>query len=136
MKFLEDKLEALDIYFAPKKESEKWLLILGVAGIIAYLGYSLLLPYTEDLYNKSEREKKRIQKSIADNNTYLNSITVGGDRDFYVKKFDNDIVQKNKKIINVNDKIKFIDTNLEKLSDMLVQSKIVVQVFKFNYTKS
>ena len=71
MKFLEDKLEALDIYFAPKKESEKWLLILGVAGIIAYLGYSLLLPYTEDLYNKSEREKKRIQKSIADNNTYL-----------------------------------------------------------------
>jgi len=25
MKYLEDKLEALDIYFAPKKESEKWV---------------------------------------------------------------------------------------------------------------
>jgi len=35
MKFLEDKLEALDAYFAPKKESEKWIVILGVAGVIA-----------------------------------------------------------------------------------------------------
>jgi len=65
MKYLEDKLEALDIYFAPKKESEKWVVILGIAGIIAYLGYAYLLPYTEDLYNKSERSKKSIQKSIS-----------------------------------------------------------------------
>jgi hypothetical protein len=123
MKFIEDKLEELDIYFAPKKESEKWLLILGVAGIIAYLGYSLLLPYTEDLYNTSERTKKRVQKSIADNNTYLNSITVGGDREFYVKKFNHDIDVKKKNIVNINNKIKFIDSNLEKLSDMLFNQK-------------
>jgi len=123
MKFIEDKLEELDIYFAPKKESEKWLLILGVAGIIAYLGYSLLLPYTEDLYNTSERTKKRIQKSIVDNNTYLNSITVGGDREYYVKKFDNDILRKKKNIVHINNKIKFIDSNLEKLSDMLFNQK-------------
>jgi len=123
MKFIEDKLEELDIYFAPKKESEKWMLILGVAGIIAYLGYSLLLPYTEELYNKSEKTKKRIQKSIADNNTYLNSITVSGNREYYVKKYDNDIIVKKKNIINVNNKIKFIDGNLEKLSDMLFNQK-------------
>jgi len=123
MKFVEDKLEELDVYFAPKKESEKWLLILGVAGVIAYMGYELLLPYTEDLYNTSERSKKRVQKSIADNNTYLNSITVGGDRDFYVKKYTGDIIRKEKKIIHVNDKIKFIDSNLNKLSDMLFNQK-------------
>lgn len=123
MKFLEDKLEALDIYFAPKKESEKWIVILGIAGIIAYLGYAYLLPYTENLYNKSERSKKSIQKSIKDNNTYLNSITVGGDRDYYIKKFDNDIVVKNKKIVDTTDKIKFIDSNLQKLSGMLFNQK-------------
>ena len=123
MKLIEDKLEELDAYFAPKKENEKWLLILGVAGIIAYLGYSLLLPYTEELYNTSERSKKRIQKSINDNNTYLNSITKNGDREFFVKKFDHDIVIKKQKIININDKIKFIDSNLEKLSDMLFNQK-------------
>ena len=123
MKFLEDKLEALDIYFAPKKESEKWVVILGVAGVIAYLGYAYLLPYTEDLYKKSERSKKSIQKSITDNNTYLKSITVRGDRDYYVKKFDNDIVTKKQEIVNITDKTKFIDANLEKLSDMLFNQK-------------
>ncbi len=123
MKLLEDKLEELDVYFAPKKESEKWLMILGVAGIIGYLAYAYLLPYTENLYNKSERSKKSIQKSIVDNNTYLNSITVGGDREYYVKKFDNDISTKKTNIVNLKDKIKFINTNLEKLSDMLFNQK-------------
>ena len=123
MKFIEDKLEELDAYFEPKKESEKWLVILGVAGIIAYLAYAYLLPYTEDMYNKSDRSKKGIQKSIVDNNTYLNSITVGGDREYYVKKFDNDIVNKKKNIIKTNDKIIFINNNLNKLSDMLFNQK-------------
>ena len=123
MKFIEDKLEELDAYFAPKKESEKWLVILGVAGVIAYLAYAYLLPYTEEMYKKSERSKKGIQKSIVDNNTYLNSITVGGDRDFYVKKFDKDIVTKKDRIVNINNKITFIDKNLEKLSGMLFNQK-------------
>jgi len=123
MKFIEDKLEELDVYFAPKKESEKWLLIIGVAGIIAYLGYSLLLPYTEDLFKTSERSKKRIEKSISNNNTYLSSITKNGNRNHYVEKFDQDIVNKNKNIVTVNNKIKFINTNLEKLSDMLFNQK-------------
>ncbi len=123
MKFLENKLEALDTYFAPKKESEKWIVILGIAGVIAYLGYALLLPYTEDLYKTSERTKKSVQKSIADSNTYLRSITVGGDRDYYVKKFDQDIVNKKSNIVNLNNKIKFIDSNLAKLSDMLFNQK-------------
>ena len=123
MKFLEDRLEALDAYFAPKKESEKWIVILGVAGIIAYLAYAYLLPYTEKMYNKSEKTKKSIQKKIISNNTYLNSITVSGDRNYYVKKFDNDIVKKKSNIVKINNNIKFIDTNLEKLSDMLFNQK-------------
>jgi len=123
MKFIEDKLEELDSYFAPKKESEKWLVILGIAGMIAYLAYTYLLPYTEKVYKKSETSKKSIQKSIADNNIYLNSITVGGDREFYIKKFDREIVTKKNNIVNLNKKIKFINTNLEKLSGMLFNQK-------------
>ncbi len=123
MKFIEDRLEKMDAYFAPKKESEKWLLILGVAGIIAYLAYTFLLPYAEEMYNKSERTKKSIEKSIAEHKTYLNSITVSGDRDFYIKKFDNDIKTKKLKIVDFKKKITFIDKNLERLSDMLFNQK-------------
>jgi len=38
MRFIEDKLEELDGYFASKKENEKWLIIVGIAGIIALGG--------------------------------------------------------------------------------------------------
>ena len=123
MKFIEDKLEALDAYFAPKKESEKWLMILGVAGIIAYIAYAYLLPYTENMYKKSENTKKSIQKSIIDNNTYLNSITVSGDRDYYIKKFDNDIKKKKQRVVKIGENIQFVDKNLGKLSDMLFNQK-------------
>ena len=123
MKVLEDKLEALDEYFAPKKESEKWLVILGVAGVIAYIAYAFLLPYSEKMYKQSEASKKTIEKKLKDNNTYLASITVNGDRDFYVKKYDNDIKQKNKEIIQITNNIKFIDSSLNKLSDMLFNQK-------------
>jgi cell division protein FtsB len=123
MKFLEDKLEELDAYFAPKKESEKWLIILGIAGFITYLAYDFLLPYTEQLHKKSEVAKKAVEKSIKDNTIYLNSITVNGDRDYYVKKFTQDIAKKKQQIKKTKEKIAFIDKNLNKLSDMLFNQK-------------
>ena len=123
MKFLEDKLEGLDAYFAPKKENEKWMMILGVAALIAYIAYTYLLPYTEDKFKKTEREKQTIQSNIINNNTYLNSITVSGDRDYYIKKYDKDILIKKQKIVDTKKKITFIDQNLEKLSDMLFNQR-------------
>ena len=123
MKYIEDKLEQLDEYFAPKKESEKWLVILGVAGVIAYLAFAYLLPYTKDMYKKSDRTKKSLQKRIVDNNTYLNSITVAGDRNGKAKEYDNDILIKKKNVKETEDKIKFINNNLDKLSDMLFNQK-------------
>jgi uncharacterized protein YoxC len=123
MKFVEDNLEALDAYFADKKESEKWVVILGVAGIIAYLAYALLLPYTEELYKKSESNRKSVEKSIKDSEIYLKSITQNGDRDFYVKKFNRDIKAKKKSNVLLTKQITFIDKNLEKLSDMLFNQK-------------
>ncbi|QOR62551.1 hypothetical protein ACM66Z_03540 [Sulfurovum sp. ST-21] len=123
MKFLEDKLEELDAYFAPKKESEKWLIILGIAGFITYLAYDYLLPYTEQLHKKSEVAKKSVEKSIKDNRLYMRSITVNGDKDYYVKKYTQDIANKKKRIAKTKEKITFIDSNLNKLSDMLFNQK-------------
>lgn len=123
MKFIEDKLEVLDKYFAPKKESEKWMLILGLAGVIAYFAYAFILPETESMYKKSETRKKSIEKTLKNNTIYLNSITVNGDREFYVKKYDNDIKQKNMEIVKISSNIKFINHSLDKLSGMLFNQK-------------
>ncbi|HIE41298.1 MAG TPA: hypothetical protein EYP80_01400, partial [Candidatus Aenigmarchaeota archaeon] len=123
MRAFADELEKMDKYFSTKKENEKWLMILGVAGIIAFLAYTYLLPYAEGLHKSSEAKKNRLTKSIAAENTYLNSITVSGDRNYYIKKYDKDIQNKNKQIDTLNNKIAYINKSLEKLSGMLFNEK-------------
>jgi len=123
MKQIANKLEELDKYFLTKSENEKWGMIIVVAGLITFIAYSYFLPYAEDLLKKSEQTKSRLEKNIKTQQTYLQSITKGGDRDYYVKKFDADIHNKNNKIVRLNDTILYIDENLLKLSDMLFNQK-------------
>lgn len=123
MKFIEDKLESLDDYFATKKKNERQLIIAGVFVFIAFMAYYFVLPYTEEMYKKSETRKKSIQKSIADNKQYLNSITVNGDREFKIKQYDKDIASRKRNIISFNEKINYINASLKKLSDMLFDQK-------------
>jgi len=123
MKAIADELEKMDKYFANKKESEKWLMILGVAGIITMIAYMYLLPYSEEMYKTTEAEKNRLNKSIAEKNKYLNSITIGGDRNFYIKKYDRDIKNRKNRIIKLDKKIAYINSSLNKLSPMLFNQK-------------
>ncbi len=123
MKFIEDKLEALDDYFSTKKESEKWFIIVGIAAVIAYIGYAYLLPYTETMYKKSEQKRKTIEKRIQDNTLYLNSISRNGDREYKVKQLSKEISDKKQRIVQYNDKIRKINQSLERLSDMLFNKK-------------
>jgi hypothetical protein len=123
MKQIANKLEELDKYFLTKSENEKWGMIIVVAGIITFIAYSYFLPYAESLLKKSEQTKSRLEKNIQTQNTYLRSITVSGDRDYYVKKFNDDIHNKENKIVRLKDTILYIDENLLKLSDMLFNQK-------------
>ena len=119
MKAWIDTLNSLDEFFEPKSDNEKWMAIGMVFVVIGYLAYSLFLPYAEDRYNASDREKKKLQKSIITHKEYLNSITINGDREFYVKKYDRDIKVLKKKIVNSNDDISFISSSLEELSGLM-----------------
>ncbi len=123
MRVLADELEKMDKYFSAKKESDKWLMIVGVAGIIAFLAYTYLLPYAERLHKSSEAKKNRLTKSIAAENTYLNSITVNGDRSYYIKKYDKDIQSKKVQIVSLDKKIHYISVKLQELEGMLFNEK-------------
>ncbi len=112
-------LYSLDNFFKDKSENEKWMIILMITVIIGYLSYSLLLPYAEDKYKKSQSLKQRLDKSILANKKYINSISVGGDRDYYIKKYDSDILELERKIKKTNSDINFISAKLEELSPLL-----------------
>ena len=119
MRAIADKLEELDHYFENKKESEKWLMIALVAFVFGYVLYTYLFPYAEERYKQTQVQKEQIIKKIAEERSYLNSITVNGDRNFYVKKYDRDIANRKKWIKDYEGKIALLDSNFQKLSEIL-----------------
>ncbi len=123
MRAVADKLEELDHYFENKKESEKWVMIVLVALVFGYLLYTYLFPYAEEKYKNSQIQKEQITKKIAEETKYLNSITIGGDRNFYVKKFDRDIKARKNWIANYDKKINLLDEKFQRLSEILFNKK-------------
>jgi Tfp pilus assembly protein PilO len=109
----------MDQYFSTKSETEKWLIIILIASVVGYILYLYLFPYAEDRYNQSLMTQKRLQKKIAEEKTYLRSITVNGDRNFYVKKFDREIAKKKAAIKNYQERIALLDRSFQKLSEVL-----------------
>jgi len=116
-------LLSLDNFFKEKSENEKWMIILMIVSVIGYMAYSLFLPYAEDKLNNSTKKRNSLQKSIRENKQYIQSITVGGDRDYYIKKYDKDIITLEKNIQKANDNINFISSRLEELSPLLFNKK-------------
>ena len=116
-------LHSLDDFFKDKSENEKWMIIMMLTVVIGYLSYTLFLPYAEDKYDHSISEKNRLDKSIRINRQYINSITVGGDRDHYIKKYDKDISSLEQNIKKSNKDINFISAKLEELSPLLFNKK-------------
>ena len=116
-------LESLDNLFKEKGENEKWMMIGLIVLVIGYLAYSLFLPYAEEQKNNSQRTKKALQKSIAEHKQYIASITVSGNRDFYVNKYSTDISNLEKNILQVNSDINFISSQLDELSPLLFNKK-------------
>jgi len=112
-------LNDLDSFFGAKSENEKWMLIGMVFVVIGYMSYSLFLPYAEEQYKQSARKKESLQKSIMSNKKYLQGITIRGDRDAYIKKYDNQIASLKKSIMLSHDEITFISASLEELSPLM-----------------
>ncbi len=112
-------LMVLDNFFKDKSENEKWMIIFLITLVIGYLSYSLFLPYAEDKYHKSIAKKRKLEQSIMKNKQYIASITINGDRDFYIKKYDKDIKNLEDGIKKINLDINYISSKLEELSPLL-----------------
>jgi len=119
MKIWIDILNSLDEFFKEKSDNEKWMLIGMVFVVIGYVSYSSFLPYAEDQYNQSVRKRETLEKSIASHEQYLRGITQNGDRDFYIKKYDNEILGIKKHINSTHDEITFIQSGLDELNELM-----------------
>jgi len=123
MKEIVNILNRLDDYFELKSENEKWMMIGVLTLVIGYLSYTFFYPFAEEKYNRAQKTNQSLEKSIRTSKEYLQSITLNNDRDYYVKKYDNDIKNLNKNIESANDDISFISISLEELSPLLFNKK-------------
>ncbi|MDD5406213.1 MAG: type 4a pilus biogenesis protein PilO [Sulfurovaceae bacterium] len=123
MKFFEDILEKLDNYFNTKKNNEKNIIIFGVGILIFVFAYYLLLPITEDRFNRTENEKKQVEKILNEQKDYMNSISVNGDKDYYVKQYTQELKQIKQSIADLTLKTNLINESMKKLSDMIFNEK-------------
>lgn len=119
MRSIEDKLEKLDNYFVGKKDSEKWLIFAAVIGVVGYIGYSYFLPYTEAKYKKSVSEKRMIEKSIAEKETYIKSISKDGDPTYFIKSLDKKIANNKRRTVVVTNQITELDNGVKRLKPLL-----------------
>jgi len=123
MKALNNILESLDKTFESKSKNEIQMIIAMVFIAIGALSYLLFLPPAEKEYQASVKKKEKFQKSIRKHTEYLKGITVNGDRNYYVKKYDNDIKLLETKVETTNNDINFINGKLDGLSEMLFNKK-------------
>ena len=115
MKFL----EKMDDYFSTKKKSEKWMIIIATVVVIVYFLSTFIYPYAHASYAESKKNKQEIQKSIAKNRHYLESVTKDENHDFYMQKLDKRIAEKKRTLLQLNHKIATINTKLKKISESL-----------------
>lgn len=118
-----DNLESLDLYFDKKSSFEKWFMIFIFAGAVAFLAYSQFYPYAKKLYDQSVLRHKSIAKKIYESKTYLSSISKNGDKDYKVKFYSKEITAKKGIVKHYNKKITIINSNLDKLSELLFNKK-------------
>ncbi len=123
MKELADFLEKMDAYFEGKSNTERMVLILLPALLVAYIAWTIMNPPAEARHNKSIADKKHVQKKLAEDKKYLHDITVNGDRNYHVKAYDKKIALSKKRAAKYRKKITVLDKNLNKLSDMLFNQK-------------
>ena len=123
MKNTESTMERLDSYFAKKSETEKWLIILVLSAMVGYILYLYLYPYAESKYKASLSTKKQLEKKIREDQVYLRSITVNGDRNFYVKKYDRDIAKRKQTVKNYQQRIAVLNRSFQRLSEVLFNQK-------------
>ncbi len=112
-------LEKIDIALKNKKESELYIIYIGIFLIVATISYLYIYPVTDRVLKMTKTQVSQVKSKIAKERNYLNSKTVNGDREFYIKKAKMDIKKLKEKLSNVIYANGYIDDKLKELSYIL-----------------
>jgi hypothetical protein len=119
MKIIEDILEKLDNYFEGKKESEFYIIVLGIVAVVGFISYSYLIPITQKQLKKDLNIQKQLLAKISQEKQYLNTVTVNGDQRYKIKKLQNEIAQLKISFSDLKEINEYSDYQIQTLSELL-----------------
>jgi Tfp pilus assembly protein PilO len=111
--------DRLDNYYSSRKPSEVWLMVVLVAVLIGYLLYTLLSPMAFSYEERQESINSELKDKISSHESFLRTITVNGDRDYYIKDLNKKIAQKTIELNNYRAKLTKLSQAMNDLSDIL-----------------
>ena len=116
-------VKKIDVFFQERKKSEKYLIYGTIfAGIIA-ISYQYLLPMSQKFLKIQKSNKEQIEAKLNIDKSYLQAMTVNGDKEYYVKFYRKKIDDEKKKFLHYADKKEYLDQKIKELSYLLYNKK-------------
>lgn len=115
--------EKIDLYFNSKKPSEAKIMMLVVAMLAAFLAYTFAFNPADQFFKKSQRDYQKILSEYNNEIKYANSITVGSDKQFHIKRLNQEIEQAIIDLERTTYTNGYVDNKLKELSYLLFNDK-------------
>ncbi|MBE0490855.1 MAG: type 4a pilus biogenesis protein PilO [Sulfurospirillum sp.] len=116
-------IDKIDAYLSTKKSSEVSLVFFMIFAFIALVVYMYAFPITEKNLKNTKRLVLDINKKVNQEEAYLRSISVNGDKQFYVKKLQKEIIDEKLKLEETTFANGYVDNKLKELSYLLFNDK-------------
>ena len=115
--------DKIDNYLKTKKSSELSLLFLMAFVAIGFVIYYSVFPVTEKMLKRTQHAQKSIQSKLNQEKAYLRSVTRNKDRNFVIKKFQNEVKKQKQLLEDTKYANAYVDTKLKELSYLLFNDK-------------
>lgn len=116
-------LEKLDSFLLSKKPSERNIIYISIFLIFFVLSFQYLFPITKKMVQKSKTKKQTIESKIMNDKNYIASITINNDKEFLIKKLNQEIKKLKTDFRNIKDKNDYVDFQIHNISALIYNEK-------------
>ncbi|NPA64393.1 MAG: type 4a pilus biogenesis protein PilO [Epsilonproteobacteria bacterium] len=116
-------LDSLDKFLEKRTKNERFLLLATIFVGSFALSYQYLLPQAMAFMKKERNKKILIESKLKRDLDYINSMTVNGDQEYYIKAFTKQIEELKKKLQELERQKEYIDLKMNELTYLLYNKK-------------
>lgn len=122
-KTFNETLAKLDDFFSVKSQNEKVIFMAFPLLVFGLLSYEAVTPMTQQMIDAAQADMQTVDDKITADNAYLESETQNGDREFFIKALQNEIVLLKKDQASVSSTRQYIDDKIKTNAGFIVYNQ-------------